>query len=183
MWELRCALRDERGEYVLVLRSLRVEDGAAVEAAQAQSAGEGFTFLVDRDRAGSFGEYLELLERQQVGRDPHPGRVRASFFVAEVDGEIVGRVSIRHKLNEHLEREGGHIGFVVLPEHRRRGYATQILRRALEILAAEGLVTALVTCDEDNVASAATIEGCGGEFTGCAEVDGSLVCHYHVPTS
>jgi len=168
---------------VLVLRRLRTEDEAAAEAAHARSGGEGFTFLVDRDRVGSFGEYLELLEQQRGGRDPHPERVRASFFVAEVDGEIVGRVSMRHELNEHLEREGGHIGFVVLPEHRRRGYATQMLRRALEILAAEGLVAVLVTCDEGNIASGATIERCGGELTGRAELDGSLVRHYHVPTA
>jgi len=168
---------------VLVLRRLRAEDEAAVEAAHAQMAGEGFPFLLHRDCVASFGEYVELLERQRAGRDPRPGRVRASFLVAEVDGEIVGRVSIRHELNERLEREGGHIGFGVLPEHRRRGYAAQILRRSLEILAAEGLVTALVTCDEDNVASVATIERCGGELVGHAEVDGSLVHHYRVPTS
>jgi predicted acetyltransferase len=168
---------------VLVLRRLRAEDEPAVEAAHAKLAGEGFTFLVSRDDAGSFGDYLELLELQRAGRDPHPGRVRASFFVAEVDGEIVGRVSIRHELNENLEREGGHIGFGVIPEHRRRGYATQILRRSLELLAAQGLVTALVTCDEDNISSAATIERCGGALVDREEVDGSSVRHYHVPTT
>ena len=168
---------------MLVLRRLRAEDEAAVEAAHAQLAEQGFPFLLHRDCVASFGEYLELLERQRAGRDPHPRRVRASFLVAEVDGGIVGRVSIRHELNERLEREGGHIGFVVLPEHRRRGYATQILRRSLEILAAEGLVTVLVTCGEDNVASAATIERCGGELVGRVEFNGSLVRHYHVPTT
>ena len=168
---------------MLVLRRLRADDEAAVEAAHAQLAEEGSPFLLHRDCVASFGEYLELLERQRAGRDPHPRRVRASFLVAEMDGEIVGRVSIRHELNEHLEREGGHIGFVVIPEHRRRGYATQILRRSLEILAAEGLVTALVTCDEDSIASAATIERCGGELVGHAEDNGSLVRHYRVPAT
>jgi predicted acetyltransferase len=168
---------------VLVLRRLRVEDEVAAEAAHAQLAAEGFTFLLDRDRAGSFAEYVELLERQRAGLDVLPGRVRASFLVAEADGEIVGRVSIRHELNEHLEGEGGHIGFGVLPECRRRGYATQILRRSLELLAAEGLTTALVTCDDANVASAATIERCGGQPAGYVNVDGSLVRHYHVPTT
>ena len=168
---------------MLLLRRLRAEDEAAVEGAHARLADEGFTFLLDRDRAGLFGEYLELLERQRAGRDPHPGRVRASFLVAEVDGEIVGRVSIRHELNERLEREGGHIGFGVIAEHRRRGYATQILRRALEMLAAQGLVTALVSCDEDNIASGATIKRCDGELVGHAEVVGSLVRHYRVPTT
>ena len=168
---------------MLILRELRVEDEPLVVAAHDQLAAEGFTFLLDRERAGSFDEYLGLLEAQRAGRDPHPGRVRASFLVAEVDGEIIGRVSIRHELNAQLEREGGHIGFGVLPQHRRRGYATQILRRALDILAAEGVNQALVTCDHDNIASAATIERCGGVLVGHVTVPGGELRHYLVPTS
>jgi predicted acetyltransferase len=177
------AARHTEVKDVLILRELGLDDEFAAEAAHERLAAEGFPFLLDRDRAGSFGEYLELLERQRTGRDPHPGRVRASFLGAEVDGEIVGRVSIRHELNEHLEREGGHIGFTVIPDHRRRGYASQILRRSLDLLAADGLATALLTCDDDNVASAATIERCGGELVGRVEVNGVLVRHYHVPTT
>ena len=57
-----------------------------------------------------------------------------STFLFGFDGSrIVGRVSIRHELNDFLLREGGHIGYVVVPEFRRRGYATAMLRRSLEI--------------------------------------------------
>lgn len=100
--------------------------------------------------------------------------------MAEVDGKTVARVSTRHELNEYLEREGGHIGFGVLREHRRRGYATEILRQALDILAHEGLTTALSTCD-DNIASAASIERCGGEPADRVDVDGTLIRRYLVP--
>lgn len=168
---------------MLTLRPLRLDDEAMVEAAHEQLATEGFTFLLDRDRAESFADYLDLLERQRAGRDPNPGRVPASFLVAEVAGTIVGRASVRHELNEHLQREGGHVGYGVVPAHRRRGYATQMLRRSLDILAAEGVATALVTCDEGNVASATTIERCGGVLVGRVEVDGKVVRHYHVSTA
>jgi predicted acetyltransferase len=64
-------------------------------------------------------------------------RVPATFLVADVDGAIVGRVSIRHELNDHLTHFGGHIGYGVRPAHRRRGYATEILRQSLVIARAE----------------------------------------------
>lgn len=90
----------------------------------------------------------------------------STFLIADVDGVIVGRTSIRHELNAYLLREGGHIGFGVLPAHRGRGYATEILRQSLVVAHAVGIDRVLVTCDEDNAASIATIERCGGELEG-----------------
>jgi predicted acetyltransferase len=63
-----------------------------------------------------------------------PALVAASTFLfAFVGDRIVGRVSIRHALNSLLERLGGHIGYAVVPEFRRQGHATEILRQALPI--------------------------------------------------
>lgn len=67
-------------------------------------------------------EYLAMLERTRRGVDLPADRVRATFLVADVKGVIVGRASIRHTLNDQLRHLGGHIGYAVLPEHRRRGY-------------------------------------------------------------
>ncbi|MGH9210562.1 MAG: GNAT family N-acetyltransferase [Acidimicrobiales bacterium] len=66
---------------------------------------------------------------------------------------------------EFLSREGGHIGFGVLAEHRRRGHATEILRQSLVVARAVGIDRVLVTCDDDNVGSATVIERCGGVLT------------------
>ena len=92
------------------------------------------------------------------------GLVPATFLVADVDGVLVGRTSIRHELDEFLAREGGHIGYAVVAEHRRRGYATEILRQSLVLARAVGVDRVLVTCDDDNVGSATVIERCGGVF-------------------
>jgi predicted acetyltransferase len=53
----------------------------------------------------------------------------------------------------------------VVPEHRRKGYATAILRQSLQIARDKlGLERVLVTCDDDNVGSIKTIEKNGGAF-------------------
>lgn len=165
-----------------VLRPPVPSDEAAVDAADAELAAEGWTFALDRDRATDFAAWCDLMAAQADGRDLAPDRVRASFLLAEVDGEVIGRVSVRHELNDFLRREGGHIGYGVRPAHRRRGYATAILRRSLTLLAAEGVAEALVTCDDDNLASAVVIERCGGQLRDTIDIDGTPVRRYDVPT-
>jgi predicted acetyltransferase len=109
----------------------------------------------------SWSEYLAILDADG-GRERFPDGVASTFLVAEVDGDLVGRSSIRHELNDFLAREGGHIGFGVVPEFRRRGYATAILEQSLVVARALGISDVLVTCDDDNVGSATVIERCGG---------------------
>lgn len=146
----------------LRLRPLRIDDEQQALQAHEELAADDFTFLLGwepgRDWGGLVGEY----EAQRCGLDLPGGFVPATFLVAEVDGEIVGRTSVRHELDEWLARFGGHIGYGVRPAHRRRGHATEILRQSLVVARAAGVDRALLTCDDDNVASAATIERCGG---------------------
>jgi predicted acetyltransferase len=47
-------------------------------------------------------------------------------------------------------------------EHRRKGYASEILRQSLVIARSFDVARVLVTCDEDNAASARTIVRNGG---------------------
>jgi predicted acetyltransferase len=148
----------------LRLRPLRLDDEPEAIAAHDELARDDFDFLLDWDRGEPWAGYLERLERMKCGLDLPPDRVPATFLVAQVGSEIVGRVSIRHELNAFLTDIGGHLGFGVRPAHRRRGHAGEILRQALVIARAVGVDAALVTCHEDNVASARVIEAAGGVF-------------------
>lgn len=74
----------------------------------------------------------------------------------------MGRVSIRFELNDFLSTRGGHVGYAVIPEYRRRGYATAILKGSIDIAREEGVTSVLVTCDDSNAGSVKVIERCGG---------------------
>jgi predicted acetyltransferase len=152
--------RDGKG---LVLRPLREDDEEEFLRAHRATTPGYPSFLHYYEEGMPFGRYLKVLAGQQRGVSVAPDHVPSLLLFAFLSGRIVGRVSIRPSLNERLERTGGHIGYVVVPEFRRRGYATTMLEMGLGILHDEfGVRRVLVTCDDNNVASMRTIEKCGG---------------------
>lgn len=110
-----------------------------------------------------FRRYLDVLEEREQGINLPSQHVPETFLFAFVGSRIVGRAAIRHSLNDVLERVGGHIGYVVVPQFRRQGYATEILRLSLQIAREKcGIHRVLLTCDDDNIGSIRTIEKNGG---------------------
>ena len=92
--------------------------------------------------------------------------VTATLYVAmrQNDRHIVGMIDLRHYLNDFLAEYGGHIGYSVRPDERRKGYASQMLALVLQEARMRGLSRVMVTCDEANEASRRTILKNGGVF-------------------
>ena len=111
-----------------------------------------------------FGSYLRHLQDLAAGRNLPPDWVPQSTYWLATADDFIGRVSIRHRLNETLRRIGGHIGYDVRPSMRRKGYGTLSLRLALEQARAMGLKRILITCDSINRPSRTIIERNGGVF-------------------
>jgi predicted acetyltransferase len=153
----------------LRLRPPGPDDEAAFRAACDALAAEGFNFGLDLEPGMAWDAYLKVLHDHRVGASQRAGRVPGTFLVADAGGEVVGRSSIRFALNDFLAREGGHIGYAVVPGYRRRGYATEILRQSLVIARANGVDRVLMICDEDNAGSRTVIEACGGQLESVVE--------------
>lgn len=169
----------------MILRELTTEDKLEAIAAHKELALDHFDFLLDSlgkyDENEDWSTYLERLDSVKHGEDLPDGWVPSTFLVAEVDGRIIGRVSIRHELNAYLELRAGHIGYGIRPEFRGRGFATQILQRALPMVRELGVQRVLVTCGDSNTASSKVIEKCGGVLENIIVTDeGELVRRYWI---
>ncbi len=146
----------------LRLRSVRVSDEEQVRSAHAELGAENFDFAFGLGSDSSWLEYVEHLnDLRRATQLPEPW-VPATFLLAFVGDDLVGRTSIRHRLNDFLLAAGGHIGYAVRPAFRRRGCATEILTQSVIVARSYDIDRVLVTCDEDNIASAGVIVRCGG---------------------
>jgi predicted acetyltransferase len=174
----------------LRLRFPTEQDETRVLELDAAVSTENFSFLAGHtvDGETTWQDVLATLRHEHDGTALPPDRVPADFLLAVLPGgtdheneQIIGRASIRYELTDYLRKYDGHIGYAVAPEHRRKGYATEILRQSLALLSARGTDKALVTCDDDNVGSARVIETCGGVLENTtSEPDGVLKRRYWI---
>ena len=80
------------------------------------------------------------------------------------DRDYLGTICIRHRLNWHLEKWGGHIHFVIRPSQRQKGYGKKALQKAIPFANYLGIDRALLTVGAENVPAIRIIKFCGAVF-------------------
>jgi predicted acetyltransferase len=80
------------------------------------------------------------------------------------DDHYIGTFNIRHRLNWHLEKWGGHINFVIRPSMRGKGFGKKILQKGMPFACHFGISRALLTISPKNAAAIRIVEFCGGEM-------------------
>jgi predicted acetyltransferase len=149
------------GSYVAALRrgwsADNVRGAAAAREELGRIAADSHAFLESLDDREAKGPPVKLPDGSLVPRLP-------GFRRWMWDGEFVGSIALRWQpgttaLPPHCL---GHIGYAVVPWHRRKGYATAALRLLLPEARAIGLAFVEITTDPANVASQGVVTAAGG---------------------
>jgi len=150
----------------LILRRPSAADEAAVTEMVQEFAENGEEFIYGSSGANRlpYAAWLEKIKKGSKKEGLAPDRMPQHTYIGVLvpENRAVGFIAIRPELNEALLRGAGHIGYSIRPSQRRKGYGKAQLMAALRKIGEKGVENALVTCDEGNDASAATILSCGG---------------------
>lgn len=130
----------------------------------AERHGDGHWHLPEGLRTRTDRETYEVLIRllRRMGHDPVAPQVPSDHWWIVEGRTVLGFIAIRHRLNDYLLEHGGHIGYSIRPSRRREGHASRAVGLALKRCDELGIDRVLITCEDDNAASARTIESHGG---------------------
>lgn len=125
---------------------------------------EGFS-NIKNVTAETFDDFLVDLEKNKTMKLYRPDLVdQTTYVLVDENDHIYGGTNIRHELNDNLLKHGGNIGYLIRPTERGHGYAKLMLKLTLEKCVALNIPEVLVTCREENKASAKIIEDNGGIY-------------------
>ncbi len=108
-----------------------------------------------------------------------------TFWLVD-ETQYIGIGIIRHRMTKAIEEYGGNIGYAIRPTKWNQGYGTLQLKLLLKEANKLKINPALVTCDEENIASKKLIEKNGGKLRDKlpTHTNGKdiLLCRYWVNT-
>ncbi len=127
-----------------------------------------YTFLEIEDVSENFAEFIEKVNNgKRHLHKPYSDWIEPvpeTVLWLIKDHEFIGTLNIRHRLNWHLEKWGGHIGFIVRPSMRGKGYGKKLLQKAIPYIAHMGIERALLTIDPDDKGANKIVQFVGGKM-------------------
>jgi predicted acetyltransferase len=150
----------------LIEPALELKSEFLAMAEEFQDAGENEIIGLGSISIDDFDNSVSRAKDHSCGLNIAEGRVPATTYWLVRQGQILGPSNLRHELNDYLRKFGGHIGYSIRPSQRGKGFGILILKLTLEKARQLGLDKVLVTCDDDNFASARVIEKNGGILEG-----------------
>lgn len=111
-----------------------------------------------------YEEKIKELDNASNGILENPSFVPYTCYVFIIEDKIVGVGSVRHYLNEYLEKFGGHIGYSIRPSERKKGYGSKALELLINQAKEMNIEKILITCNINNIGSKKVIENNNGKF-------------------
>ncbi len=127
-----------------------------------------YQFLHREDLKNNFQLYVDILnEGKQYIHNPfadwvEPVPETPLWFVK--GNEYIGTLNIRHRLNWHLEKWGGHVNFIIRPTMRGKGFGKKILQKGMPYICYFGIERALFTIDPKAKGAQRILEFCGADY-------------------
>ena len=112
----------------------------------------------------SFDDWMDDLEKNKYEENLPDEYSPHTLYLAINNNKIVGAIGIRWKQVPVLMTFGGLIGYSIRPSQRGKGYASEMLKLALDKFKDTNIENVLITCKDFNIASKRVIERNGGVF-------------------
>lgn len=164
----------------IALKELSINDGHAIYAMM-QEIGPGENGFMNEGYLppDKFKAFLQWYVNVSKGIGLTADMVPATMYWLYINGVPVGYGKLRHRLNDHLRKIGGHIGYVIRPSERGKGYGKLILKEILAKAKGLGLERVLMTCMQVNAASRKVIEANDGVLSNIEDGE----CYYWIKIS